>query len=158
MTNRPKNIGTAGETAVVRMARESGFFPHADRLTLSGSADRGDVRLTRELRGGVIVEVKAGDAAARSSDLLIDAWMAETEAERQNAQAALGVLVVKRAGYAGARCGRWWAVVPLGALVALRGGFTGQSWTTHHGSDALPVRMHLDALMPLLATVYGEED
>lgn len=158
MVNRSKNIGTAGESAVVRYAREQGF-PHSDRLTLSGAQDRGDVRLTRELRNGVIVEVKAGRAAEQVSDLKVDAWMAETEAERQHAGAALGVLVVKRAGFAGQRCGRWWAILPLGALHRLRLGLADHPLDAPYaGSDALPVRVHLDALMPLLATVYGEDD
>jgi len=159
MVNPSRNKGTAAETALVRYAREQGF-PHADRIALSGSADRNDVRLTKELRNGVCVESKAGRAAETAGDLLVDAWMAECEAGRRNAQAALGVLVVKRAGYGPTRCGRWWAILPLGALVKLRNGTPVQPHASiiYRGSDALPVRMHLDALMPLLATVYGEED
>ena len=37
MVNRSKNIGTAGETAVVRYLRDCGGWPNAERRALAGS-------------------------------------------------------------------------------------------------------------------------
>lgn len=50
MTNRSKNKGTAGETAVVRVARANGF-PLADRLTLGGARTGHDRDYTADPSG-----------------------------------------------------------------------------------------------------------
>ena len=42
MTNRPKAIGTAAETAVVRYLAAHGF-PAAERRALHGATDLGDI-------------------------------------------------------------------------------------------------------------------
>lgn len=104
MTNRPKQIGTAAETAVVRFAQANGF-PRADRLTLSGSFDRGDIDLTGDRR--VIVEVKAHKSF---SDAQVIIWLGDTERERINARADHAFLVVKRPGKGAAQVHHWWAV------------------------------------------------
>jgi hypothetical protein len=44
MANRPKQKGTAAETAIVNALIEEGWV-HAERRTLSGAADKGDVKL-----------------------------------------------------------------------------------------------------------------
>jgi hypothetical protein len=100
---RPKDIGTAGETAVVTFLRANGFGG-AERRALRGTLDCGDITGC----GPVVVEVKSGHAAETASDGLINAWLAETEAERKNADADVGVLVVKRKGKGNA--GDWWAI------------------------------------------------
>ena len=100
--NRPKAIGTAGETGVVRVARAAGF-PHAERRALAGSLDLGDVLFSP----GFIGEVKAGQAAKTASLGQIDQWLNETERERANARADLAILIVQRKGYAPARAD-WW--------------------------------------------------
>lgn len=102
MVNKPKRIGTAAETAVVRYARAHGF-PHADRLTLSGRYDRGDVLLCP----GAILEVKAGKAAQAASIGQIRAWLEETERERVNAHADTAALVVQRRGLGLSRVHLW---------------------------------------------------
>lgn len=117
MTNRPKQIGTAGESAVVRYARTAGF-PLADRLTLSGRYDRGDVLLAP----GAVLEVKAGAAAKGASYGQVLAWLEETETERVNARADVAALVVQRRGYGIGRV-EWWSfywieTFPFGPLVA----------------------------------------
>ena len=104
MKTRSKDIGTAGETAVVR-ASILGGFEKAERLALRGAKDCGDVRLCE----GVIVEVKAGHAAENASDAQIDVWLLDTERERRNAGAQVGVLVTKRKGVGAANADRWWA-------------------------------------------------
>ena len=117
MTNPSKNKGTAAESAVVRYAREHGF-PLADRLTLSGRYDRGDVLLTV----GLVAEVKAGKAAQNASYNQVLAWLEETETERVNAHAETAVLIVQRTGYGIGRVESWqlWWVetFPFGPLPA----------------------------------------
>jgi hypothetical protein len=111
--NKPKAKGTAGETAVKRHAQANGF-PLADRLTLSGRFDRGDVQLTV----GVIVEVKAGKQAQSASAAQITAWLEETETERENANAAIGLLVTQARGIGNARVGAWDAWFARGSDLA----------------------------------------
>jgi hypothetical protein len=102
MTNPSKRKGTAAETAVVRYARVNGF-PQADRLTLSGRYDRGDVLLCP----GAILEVKAGKSAQTASYGQILAWLKETEREREHAHADTAALVVQRQGYGLSRVEMW---------------------------------------------------
>lgn len=121
MTNRPKQIGTAAESAVVKVARKAGFSA-ADRHVLKGGADEGDIWL---LPGGmpsqVIIEVKGGHAAEQASDAQIEKWLAETDAEVLNTNRAtgayvMGFLVTKRKGVGTANAGRWWAHMRLSML------------------------------------------
>jgi Holliday junction resolvase len=104
--NRAK--GTAAESAVVRFFQTVGW-PHAERRALSGSKDRGDVTGVP----GICVEVKS---AVR---LEIPAWLRETEAERINAAADYGVLIIKPKSIGDTRVGQWAAVMPLGDLTRL---------------------------------------
>lgn len=105
--NRSKNIGTSGETGVVRFARENGFL-FADRLTMKGQHDEGDVLLCP----GLVVEVKAGASAHRAAPEMVVSWLVQTETERQNGGADLAFLVVARRGYSPARAGHWRAIIP----------------------------------------------
>lgn len=107
--NKPKAIGTACETAVVRYARAHGFGV-AERLALHGNADEGDILLCPT----VIVEVKGGHAAETASDAQIHGWLLETEVERRNRGAGFAFLVTKRKGYGATRAGQWWAHMRLG--------------------------------------------
>nr|QOL00360.1 hypothetical protein [uncultured organism] len=107
MTNKPKAIGTAGETAVVRYLRLNGF-EGAERLALHGTQDEGDATLCP----GVMVEVKSGHAAETASDNQIIDWAVETEIERVNRGADIGLLVLKRKGKGAANAGQWWCILP----------------------------------------------
>lgn len=148
MTNRPKNIGTAAETAVVRAVRTRGF-PTADRLTLTGAHDRGDIGLCP----GVILEVKAGQAAKTASDAQIAAWLVETARERINACAEVGLLVTARAGIGAGNAQRWWAHMSLyqvEQLIAL-------APASPDALADLPVRMPLHAALLILRRAgYGD--
>lgn len=139
MTNKPKNIGTQAETAVVRVLKEAGF--RAKRLTLHGSSDVGDVDCGLD---AVCIEVKGGKAAEQASDGQIEKWLAETETERRNAGADVGVLVVKRKGIGPANAGKWWVILPQMQLTYLMGFFP--------GDGLFPVRIHLDTFIGVLLT------
>lgn len=106
MTNPPRKKGTAAETAVVNWLRANGFGG-ADRQPLRGR-DQGDITACP----GVIIEVKDHKRVAGGiPPAVLTEWMRQTEAERCNADADLGILVVKRSGTADP--GRWYAYVPL---------------------------------------------
>ena len=148
MVNKPKQTGTAGETAVVNFARSNGF-PLAERRVLAGAHDVGDILLA----AFVIAEVKAGKAAEQASDQKIAAWLDETERERRNANADVAVLVTKRAGVGHANAGRWWAHWRLHDLARLRGYTPDLNAAI---ADQAPIRMTLDsALAQLRAGGYG---
>lgn len=107
MTNKPKAIGTAGETAVVRYLNANGFGG-AERVALKGIADEGDIGVCP----GVMCEVKAGHAAEQASDTQIAAWLDDTERERVARGADVAFLVLKRKGKGAANAGAWWAFLP----------------------------------------------
>lgn len=139
MVNKPKAIGTAGETAVVRYVRTDGF-DGAERLALHGTLDEGDATLCP----GVGAEVKAGKAAETASDMQVLIWLGEAETERVNRGADVMLLVLKRRGKGAANAGQWWAFLPGWAYVQLA---TGTQWA-HHGLP--PVRVTLAEACHLL--------
>jgi hypothetical protein len=147
VTNKPKAIGTRGESGVVKVARDLGF-PAARRLALAGAADEGDVLLCP----GVIVEVKAGKAAKTASLAQIDLWWLETERERLAHGATVGLLVVQRAGYSPDRAAYWRAFMgaPLMAqLQIVRGEFV-------HDHEFCVETTFAKALLMLRGYGYGE--
>jgi hypothetical protein len=117
--SRAKDIGTRAETAVTRHARVNGF-PDAERRALAGSADLGDVLLCR--RPSVIVEVKGGASAKKAGAGAVAGWLAETERERQAAEADVGLLVVQRHNLTVPGPGGWQAWLPLDAAAELANG------------------------------------
>lgn len=148
MVNRPKNIGTAAETAVVNTCRRLGF-PGAERRALHGATDLGDILLCP----GVVLEVKGGAAAKDASDLDIERWLDETETEWTNANAEVAVLVVQRRGAGAPNAHRWWAWWRLGWLTTTLG--YDEPRNTEPWDDA-PIRMRLDdALHVIRAAGYG---
>lgn len=117
MSNPSKQIGTKAETAVTRYAQANGY-PWADRQPPRGRRDQGDLTLTP----GIIIEVKAHKTAATGQPgrALLTSWMGQTEVERVNAGADVGLLIVKRAGTTDV--GQWWAYLTLAGFVGLVGG------------------------------------
>lgn len=108
MVNKPKIKGTAAETAVVKYSKLHGF-PEAGRKVQKGSKDEGDIDLCPH----VIVEVKA------DKGLDYPQFLRETQAEKGNAGAAVGVCVVKPPGVAEGRMGLWWMLLDAGTYDAL---------------------------------------
>jgi hypothetical protein len=87
--SKSRSKGTSFETLIARFMRDNGF-PYAERRALHGSLDKGDINCGAPL----VIECKA----AKRHEL--SGWLQETEAERVNAGADFGVLVVKRQGHA----------------------------------------------------------
>lgn len=104
--SRSKAKGTAAETAVVRFLREAGFT-QAERRTLSGVQDRGDIAGVP----GVVIEVK------NCSRDQLPAWVGEAERERDNDHASLGVVWHKRRGTTDP--GRWFVTMSGDQFAAL---------------------------------------
>jgi len=138
---RPRDIGTAAETAVVRYLRDHGFA-QAERRALRGQLDAGDITGTPDTW-----EIKGGKTAKTASDGQVAQWLEDTERERINGRGRYGILVLQRAGYGPLRCGYWWIVVPLGTF------FEAAQVRHHHpGADVgAPIRMHLQDLIPMIA-------
>lgn len=151
MANPPRKKGTAGETAVVAWMREHGFA-WADRQPLRGNRDAGDLTLCP----GVIVEVKSYAGApgrGQAPQAVLEAWMRQTETERENARADVGILIVKRNGTTDV--GRWFAYVTAWTLAELVAGTT-----QGFASQALhaPVCLAVADLVGLLrAAGWGEQ-
>ncbi|MFT4225330.1 hypothetical protein [Micropruina sp.] len=110
--NRPKQIGTAAESALVKAARQDGFG-QAERRALGGSKDLGDILLCP----GVIIEVKAGKQTENPSDGQVAAWWAETRAEAVHAAADVALLVLRRRGKGDPLA--WWCWMDLRQLLHL---------------------------------------
>lgn len=94
MTNRNKTKGSAWERAIVTALQAAGW-PFAERRLAGSSKDRGDIAGVP----GVVIEAK-NTATRRLAD-----WIDETELERVNDGAWLGVVWHKRTGRAAAADG-----------------------------------------------------
>jgi Holliday junction resolvase-like predicted endonuclease len=134
---RPKDIGTSAETAVKRWLQDNGW-PDADRQPLRGSRDEGDLIVCR--RPLIVAEIKAGQVAEKASDNLIREWLEQTETERANSRADVGVLVVRRFRRPVALWDAWMDAASWGLLL------DGRPWRT------------LDAPWPLRASLADFSD
>lgn len=104
--SRSKQKGTAAETAVARWLQDNGW-PHAERRTLNGVRDRGDI--TGII--GVCWEIK------NQREHKLAQWVKELAEEKTNDGADHGILVVKKVGTTNPA--DWYAVMPLGDLARL---------------------------------------
>lgn len=144
---RPRDIGTAAETAVVRHLTANGF-PQCERRALRGADDAGDLTGTP----GICWSVKGGEAARNASDLAITRWLAALATQMRHAQADVGVLVIQRRGVGPDNAGRWWAIMPAFQLADL----AAEPQMSAAPLD-FPVRMLLaDACRLLTAAGYGQ--
>ncbi len=91
MTNKPKAIGTAAETAVVKYLQGRGIA--CQRLALHGNKDIGDLRLGNGHTA--FAEVKAHKVV---TDGLLADWQKQTDTEQANGHWSIGLLIVKRPG------------------------------------------------------------
>lgn len=139
MTNKPKRIGTAAESKVVKFLHSIGYDPTtATRKTLSGSADVGDV-WCHHASGTIVIEVKGGDAANSASHNQIRLWLAEAVREAKNSRidaAVTPVLVTQTRGVGSA--GGWKAWMWASDLLGSNPESTGQDY---------PIQMRFSDLM-----------
>ena len=94
MTSRNKAKGSAWERAIVEHLRTVGW-PYAERRIAGSAKDRGDIA------GVVGVVIEAKNTAYRN----LAGWIEETELERVNDNAWLGVVWHKRTGKSSAADG-----------------------------------------------------
>lgn len=87
MTSRNKAKGSAWERAIVEHLRNAGW-PYAERRIAGAVKDRGDIAGVV----GVVIEAK------NTARMTLAEWIAETELERVNDNAWLGVVWHKRTG------------------------------------------------------------
>ncbi len=103
--SRSKQKGTAFERLIADYLAQ--YWPYADRAPLTGNKDRGDISGTP----GIVWELK------NAKTMRLSEWLEETETERSNADADVGILVVKRRGYG--RPSEQYAIVDLGDMIHL---------------------------------------
>lgn len=108
MTNKPRRVGTDWEMRVLALLRVHGIDAH--RNPPAGNLDVGDLRFTDRDGDAVVVECKA----TKAIDLA--GGMNELAVETARADAAYGVLVVKRRSHP---TGRAYAVLELADFAAL---------------------------------------
>ena len=105
MANKPKQVGTDAENKVRDYAISRGWV-HADRLTLSGINDRGDIRLGDGVP--VTIEVKGGQGALSSPHQ----HLRELKAEMTTNKHHVGAVIAKKAG--STKVGEEWvAMMPV---------------------------------------------
>jgi hypothetical protein len=146
VVNKPKIIGTQAETAVVSWLQANGH-EHAERRTLSGIHDKGDVSGIP----GICIEVKV----AGRRGLLLGPWLRETERERVNANAVYGILVAKPTGLGPKRTGRWLAAMYKGdwAMLMREGGWPATVFPEDHIVSGTKVNQ----LPTILANGWSDE-
>ena len=104
--NESKRKGTDFESAVVSYLNER-LGGGIERRALAGKSDRGDVSGVTWHGLRVVLECKA----CKSMD--VPKWLREAESERQNDNAALGVVVAKRVGVGKERMGEQLVMMTL---------------------------------------------
>lgn len=140
--SKAKQIGTAAESLVVAVCRRNGF-PYADRLTLAGVNDRGDVRLGDGVP--VAVEIKGGKQCLNLTPGKMKKWMLETEVERINAKAEIGVLVTARRGYGIIQGERWFCHLSPTDWLKLTGENTANVVTSELGQVLERIKLWLSS-------------
>lgn len=106
--NPSKQKGTAAETAVVGYLQTHGF-PYAERRTLAGSSDRGDIAGIP----GVVLEVK------NCARMELAGWVDEAATEAGNADVDVYAVVHKRRRKGNP--GDWFVTLPLSVFCEVIG-------------------------------------
>lgn len=146
MTNKSGAIGTWTTTSVILYLKSNGW-PSAELRNLAGQYDKGDIVGTP----GLVWESKGGKAAEGASDAQVVDWLGEAEVERRNANAAYGILTMKKKGVGRDNAARWTAVMWSDAFAHMLTGSSGVG-------PPFPVRMTLGALVSALrAAGWGDE-
>lgn len=152
VANKSGRIGRQTENGASGFLVTSGAWPHAEPRVLHGAYDQGDITGTP----GVCWQVKGGEQAHTATDLDIEKWMGALLEQTENAEADVGVLVVKRKGYGNQRAGDWWAYMTQATVVRLTNGAKFDNKLLPDWLGAVPLRMHLrDAVDLLRWAGYG---
>lgn len=93
MANKSKAKGTKAETKVVRYLAAFGL--EAERRTLHGNQDLGDIKVTLDHSTPFIIEVKAGQQTANPSRAQLTEWLRQTKEESRNADMPCYLVVVR---------------------------------------------------------------
>lgn len=112
MANQMKSLGTSHETAIKNWLRQNGW-PYADRRTLSGANDEGDLRLSE--RVPFTIEAKTSKATTDKASL--GAFMKELVAEVENSNSESGAVILKKRGTTDV--GEYYAILPVWMLNVL---------------------------------------
>lgn len=158
MTKAHRDRGVLTERKVANYLRAHGF-PHAERAVKTGMrtidravADPGDITGTP----GLVWQVKALRPLVAAEREVVS-WLHETERQRLDGKADLGVLVVRRDQRPESE---WFAYLPLADLYGMRGLLLPGPLAEILERDALvamPVRLYLGDLVTLLrAQGYGD--
>ena len=110
--NSAKAAGQRFESLVTRYLRTTLDDDRIERRRMSGANDRGDISGLRHMGGRIVVECK--DYGGR---LQPGPWIEETERERLNDDAGVGIVVAKRRGTT--TPGDQFVLMTLADLVAL---------------------------------------
>ena len=105
-----KKAGTAFETLVATYLNEH-VDDRIERRRLGGSQDRGDIAGLRHMGGRIVVECK------NTAKPALGVWATETEIQRGNDDANVGVIAHKRHGNGQPQ--DQWVTMTLGDFVAL---------------------------------------
>ena len=105
-----KKAGTAFETLVATYLNEH-VDDRIERRRLGGSQDRGDIAGLRHMGGRIVVECK------NTAKPALGVWATETEIQRGNDDANVGVIAHKRHG--NGQPADQWVTMTLGDFVAL---------------------------------------
>ena len=106
--SKQRQKGTAAETAVVKYLRARNWSK-ADRHPLRGTLDQGDISGIPD----TVLEVK------NCRTYTIPAWLRELEAEKKNANATTGAVIIKPNGVGLEKVGQWWAVMTMDDFMEL---------------------------------------
>lgn len=118
---RPKDVGTAFETACARWLSER-LGQRVERRALHGSMDEGDLGWLRSWNGlDGIVECKAGGQATAAQPADVRRWREQTLDERSNSLAGFALLVLKTKGVGAKTLGRSRCDVTVADLCRLMG-------------------------------------
>lgn len=135
---RPKDVGTAFETACARWLSER-LGQRIERRALHGTKDEGDLGWLRSSTGlDGIVECKAGAAAEAAQPANVRRWREQTLDERSNSLAGFALLVLKTPGVGAKTLGRSRCDVTVADLCRLMG------MTPNAASEAVWVTVDLE--------------
>jgi hypothetical protein len=112
MSNPSKARGTQAESSVAAYFRKRGW-PFAERRTLSGSADKGDLAGIHGIAGTFVGEVKS------CKTVNVPGWLREAAAEQANAGASVSAVISKPRGIGHDRVGEWHAFLTVRQLCDL---------------------------------------